>query len=521
MTSNAHEALERGLQPARTVLGRERRQHRSIAAMVRTARRLPAIAAAGVLVLLLVRLLWPLASASDASGAPSIDWMMLAWPAVVALLPVVALLLALPRGAAVSTYEAAVAHDRQHQAKDRLSAALELSAAPASAAHVVAGAEPRRAQLALAAVEDGVAHLQAIDAADVHDIDAGARPAGARWLLGTAVAAVAILLPSLASTATGPDDATMHTARAGDAAGGARGGDDRTAEPHRDERPTSAAARNRAERRDAQVKEQSPSNPTREAAAATAAAAGQSGSTTGAQPAQASAGKPKAAHAGAAAAGNEGSGGQGQASDSAAEAKPEEQTAGKPRKPKPKRPAREEQNQQAAPSESAATPSGPSRGGGKMAPVGNTAKGIDRGVERDEELDTEDEDIEDQKEESEQRGGVMPLSRDRSTPAGRELTISGDGPPNDGRGGPTPPKKSRGTASLVLGITLPDQVRGQPNPGTAKTSIEQTPPHPEPAQHGASAAAAPSPPGHPQQRSLASSIESIVLRYHELMKQSR
>jgi hypothetical protein len=70
----------------------------------------------------------------------------------------------------------------------------------------------------------------------------------------------------------------------------------------------------------------------------------------------------------------------------------------------------------------------------------------------------------------------MPMTRqDQRSPA-RELSISGDGPPDQGRGGPTPPKKSRGTASLVLGIRLPDQVRGQPNPGTAKTNLEETPP---------------------------------------------
>ena len=45
-----------------------------------------------------------------------------------------------------------------------------------------------------------------------------------------------------------------------------------------------------------------------------------------------------------------------------------------------------------------------------------------------------DEDVEDEKEESEARGGVMPMTRDRKQPPSRELGISGDGPPGDGRG---------------------------------------------------------------------------------------
>ena len=90
-----------------------------------------------------------------------------------------------------------------------------------------------------------------------------------------------------------------------------------------------------------------------------------------------------------------------------------------------------------------------------MAAVGNRRSGLERAITReDDEEGEDDEEIEDEKEESEQRGGVMPMGRDRSQSPSRELAISGDGPPRDGRGGPTPPKKSRGTAALVLGIPL-------------------------------------------------------------------
>jgi hypothetical protein len=155
-----------------------------------------------------------------------------------------------------------------------------------------------------------------------------------------------------------------------------------------------------------------------------------------------------------------------------------------------------------------------------MAAVGNERPGLERGTERDEDVDTEDEEIEDEDEESEQRGGVMPMTRDRKQATSRELSISGSGPPDDGRGGPTPPKKSRGTASLVLGIRLPDQVRGRPNPGTAKTSIEQVPPKP---QDRAARRATPAPTNGPSAwpqtpaaptRDLAETLR----RYHELLR---
>jgi hypothetical protein len=116
----------------------------------------------------------------------------------------------------------------------------------------------------------------------------------------------------------------------------------------------------------------------------------------------------------------------------------------------------------------------------------------------------------------------MPLGRDRNQSASRELSISGDGPPADGRGGPTPPKKSRGTAALVLGVRLPDRVRGQSNPGTAKTSIEQVPPAAIPAP---TAPAEPAAGGGAQtgQTPVVRSpeLDAAIRKYHELLRQAR
>jgi hypothetical protein len=76
-----------------------------------------------------------------------------------------------------------------------------------------------------------------------------------------------------------------------------------------------------------------------------------------------------------------------------------------------------------------------------------------------------------------QLGGIQPMLKDRNEAPSNDLGISGEeGPPGTGRGGPTPPKKSRGTASLVLGVPIPDFVRGRVGPGTTKITHERVEP---------------------------------------------
>lgn len=127
-------------------------------------------------------------------------------------------------------------------------------------------------------------------------------------------------------------------------------------------------------------------------------------------------------------------------------------------------------------------------GGGSMAAVQHSWSQRAQTVEGKEQEESSDEDVEDEAEESRQRGGIQPSLKDRNESPSRDLSISGEqGPPGSGRGGPTPPKKSRGTASLVLGIPIPDFVRGRLGPGTTKITHERVEPTPmpgEPAQPG-------------------------------------
>ncbi|MBI4879701.1 MAG: hypothetical protein HY812_08600 [Planctomycetes bacterium] len=129
---------------------------------------------------------------------------------------------------------------------------------------------------------------------------------------------------------------------------------------------------------------------------------------------------------------------------------------------------------------SGATASRGGRGGAARNPVASHWSTLDQIPSTGDEALEEEQDIEDESEIDEARGGMQPNLRDRRPPASRDLSIgqqSGD--PGSGRGGPSPRKKSRGTASLVLGVPIPDQVKGKPNPGTVKITREQVRPEEE------------------------------------------
>ena len=97
----------------------------------------------------------------------------------------------------------------------------------------------------------------------------------------------------------------------------------------------------------------------------------------------------------------------------------------------------------------------------------------------------DDQEIEDEEEEQESRGGIQPNLRDRKPPVNRDLRIgfgNRKNPDANGRGGPSEQKKSRGVASLVLGVPVPDRIKGQPNRGRTKITQERIEPKAEDAR---------------------------------------
>jgi len=130
-------------------------------------------------------------------------------------------------------------------------------------------------------------------------------------------------------------------------------------------------------------------------------------------------------------------------------------------------------------------------GGGAMSPVKSPWAQRDRSSDEPLPENPADEDVEDEIEEEEARGGTQPSLRDRKAATSRDLSISGPGEGGEGRGGPTPHKKARGTASMVLGVPVPDFVRGLLNPGTTKVTHERVEPVTSPGKaHDPASAAA-------------------------------
>ncbi len=161
----------------------------------------------------------------------------------------------------------------------------------------------------------------------------------------------------------------------------------------------------------------------------------------------------------------------------------EKKTKSKPKKPKAQKP--HEQNKglkkQEEEQSGATSGRGSSRGSNRNPAASDWSSRDHVNTPDDDDLDAES-DVEDDEEEQEARGGMQPSLRDRRPPVSRDLQIGFGNRPNpdaNGRGGPSQPKKSRGTASLVLGVPIPDRVKGQPNPGRTKITQEAVQPQVE------------------------------------------
>ncbi len=153
----------------------------------------------------------------------------------------------------------------------------------------------------------------------------------------------------------------------------------------------------------------------------------------------------------------------------------------KPKKTDEKEREKKERKQDEKPS-GATAGQGSSKGSDNNAAPSDWASTSQAATPDDEDVEDED-DVDDEEEEQESRGGVQPNMRDRRTPVNRDLQIGfGTNRPNPdatGRGGPGGQKKSRGVASLVLGVPIPDRVNGQPNKGRIRITQQRITPEAE------------------------------------------
>ncbi|MEZ6195390.1 MAG: hypothetical protein R3F20_06655 [Planctomycetota bacterium] len=129
--------------------------------------------------------------------------------------------------------------------------------------------------------------------------------------------------------------------------------------------------------------------------------------------------------------------------------------------------------------ESGATAGRGAASGSNKSPAASTWSSKDQVVSDDEEDLEDDEEVDDEFDDNDARGGMQPQLRDRKPPVNRDLGIgfgNGKNPDANGRGGPSEQKKSRGVASLVLGVSIPDHVKGRPSPGKTKITQERVEP---------------------------------------------
>lgn len=165
-------------------------------------------------------------------------------------------------------------------------------------------------------------------------------------------------------------------------------------------------------------------------------------------------------------------------------------------KPSPKKKPKAEEEEPAPEEtpedeESGATAGKGSSKGSNKNPTASDWKSRDQVTESDDQEIEDDEEAEDDEESQENRGGVQPNLRDRRPPVSRDLQIGFGNRPNpdaNGRGGPSEQKKSRGVASLVLGVPIPDRIKGRPGPGPTKITQERIEPQAEEAGSVAAAA---------------------------------
>ena len=160
-----------------------------------------------------------------------------------------------------------------------------------------------------------------------------------------------------------------------------------------------------------------------------------------------------------------------------------------------------------------------SSSGSSRNPASTDWSSKDRTEETDNEEFEQEEEVDDEDSQSEARGGLQPSLRDRRPPVNRDLSLGfGMGqqsPDANGRGGPGQRKKSRGVASLVLGVPVPDHVKGQPNPGRVKINQERVQPQREESPHAQAQdrGQRSSPAGRVPERTLDASLRRVVREF--------
>ena len=319
-----------------------------------------------------------------------------------------------------------------------------------------------------AAIEDAVPYARQALAAQLPALRTSPLPLhGGRWplaLLSVAILALAVLVGGVA-----PEAGASPLVVPGEPLARLSAADEDSVEEEAEPpRPKSASRRTLRDRRPASLGESGPKDDTRERGSRSDTGTGDSRSSSASENAAAS----LARQAGRAAAGASGEG-------TAQMSEPRERSD----KPNRENESNPQETKEQRPETSKGVAGGSGRSTGSRTSTSDQPAADDKArndeAEGDSTDDAEDEEDEEQKGASTQR----PVLNQRKAAVDRSLSPSGisdqENPDANGRGGRGGLKKTRGVAAMLLGVPMPDHLRGKSNPGRVKVQRERADPDPK------------------------------------------
>ena len=155
----------------------------------------------------------------------------------------------------------------------------------------------------------------------------------------------------------------------------------------------------------------------------------------------------------------------------------------RPAKPRRENPSRPEEAKEEKPETSKGVSGGTGRSSGSRTSSSDQPPADDKARNDEAEGDATDDAEEEEDEEQKGASTSKPMLNNRKAAVDRSLSPSGlsdrENDQANGRGGPGGLKKTRGVAAMLLGVPMPDHLRGKSNPGRIKVERERADPEPK------------------------------------------
>ena len=155
----------------------------------------------------------------------------------------------------------------------------------------------------------------------------------------------------------------------------------------------------------------------------------------------------------------------------------------RPAKPRRENKSRPEETREQQPETSKGVSGGTGRSSGSRSSASDQPAADDKARNDEDEGDATDDAEEEEDEEQKAASASKPMLNNRKAAVDRSLSPSGLSDREDeranGRGGPSGLKKTRGVAAMLLGVPMPDHLRGKSNPGRIKVERERAEPEPK------------------------------------------